>query len=253
MLRINLLPAYIAEQRKVRAAIVASALLFLVVTGLGLGYVYGVLTPDIQRTKMAADDMRVKAEKEAATEAATAALLAQIKPLKDKVDFVELVQYHNIIRQKIFRQAARYTYRKVEYNAMAVTGNTLSISANVSSLSDIGRFYILMFGNPDVTAVSISGVPDWATVQKTRPVIIPGGPPPAPPQYAIQMNATLVQGVVAPSLPATLLGGSVGGGGMPGYSGGSSMPGAPMPMGSGGPMPMGSGGPMPMATGSGRP
>lgn len=266
MLRINLLPAYLAERRKVRAAIVLSALAFLVVTGGGLGYVFGSLNQQVKTTQDLAEAKQAEADKETAYESATAALRTQIQPLVDRVKFVDDIKFHNVIRQKIYRQAVRYTYRKVEYDAMSVAGNTLSISATVSSLSDIARFYILMFGNPDVTAVSITGVPTWADVKKAQPLVIPGGPPPAPPRYRIAMNATLTHSVSPPGLPASMQGGPAGGGGGSSFGGqgsgfGSGPPigggGAPNPMGSGGggPPPMGSGGggPGPMGSGASGP
>jgi len=258
MLRINLLPAYIAEQRKVRIAIVLAAILFLVATAVPLLYYFLTLSPQIAQMKAEDEDMTAKAQTETELETKITSTLQGIAPIADKVAFVQDVVFHNEIRQKIFRNAAKYTYRSVEYNAMSVTGNTLSLNATVSNLDDIGRFYLTMFGNPDVSAVSIAGVPDRNYYLKAQPIIVPGGAPPAPPQYAIAMNATLTHSVVTPTLPASLLaapaGGVAGGGGAAGglsVGGGLSMPsGGPPPGGgmappSGGPgMAPPSGGPM---------
>jgi hypothetical protein len=255
MLRINLLPAYIAERKKTRTAIILASLLWLLVLGAGLGYFFGVLNPQVAQKEQDANDMQTKGDAVTTFASETDALRQKIGPIKEKVDFVEQVRFHNKIRQRIFRNAARYTYRKVEYNAMSVNGNVLTVSAFVKNLSDLGRFYITMFGNPDVTAVSIQGSPPgWPQNQQQTTNLNPFTPGPTPDQagwFPVQLTATLVRPVVTPQLPASLGGGTrgigggrIGGGGFgppgamggmgPGGYGGSPPPGAMGPGGYGG-------------------
>ena len=115
-----------------------------------------------------------------------------------------------------------YTYNQVEYDSMAAADKTLSVRAYCASISDIARFYILMFGNPDVTAVSISGVPSHADYVKAQPVTYPGGPPPQKVYYPVSLTATLIKPIVPPALPASLTGGTGGTvGGAPGAGSGA--------------------------------
>lgn len=222
MLRINLLPAYIAERKKTRNAIIGASALVLLVLGIGLYYNFGMLKPDIdKRVAEAEEQERQQKEVEAIGQQATTTA-ALIIPYQEKVEFVKAVQFANIVRQKIYRNAARYTYRTVEYDKMDVTGNTLSISGAVRSVADLGRMYITMFGNPDVTAVSIQGIPSYPNNQ---PVYDPNTGGPSPTQgnwFPVQLTATLVQPVVTPQLPASLgATGTTGGGfGATGFGGG---------------------------------
>jgi hypothetical protein len=247
MLRINLLPAYIAERKKTRLAIILASLLFLGITGLGLGYHFGVLTPQVEEAKRLADEEQVKADRVTQLIAAIEAEKQKIKPIEDKVNFVENVWFHNTVRSKVFRNAARFTDPKVEFSGMAANGNTLSINAYARSLDDLGRFYIGMFGNPDVSAVSISGIPGWPRNRADQSNFQGYNPlgnqaqTAASEWWPVQMVATLVRPIVTPQLPATLTGGGQGGFGMPGGMGGPGMMG---PMG-GGPMDGGAMGDMP--------
>jgi hypothetical protein len=207
MLRINLLPAYIAQRKRVTNTIIGMVALFLIVNGLMLGYNFAVLGPAVTAKEEEANAMQAKADAVVAYEAETTQIRAKVKPLQEKVQFVELVRYHNGIRQKIFRNVARYTYKNVEYDSMAVSGSTLSLRGYVAQLSDIGRFYITLFGNPDVTAVSLtSSLPSWpsgATNQQAQAVNTTTGP--IKPAYQVAATATLVRPVVTPTLPASAL------------------------------------------------
>ena len=233
MLRINLLPAYIAERQKVRNAIIGSVILFLAVVGAMLGYQFLVLNKALEERTAEAEAKQQEADAEAAYEAKTASIRTQIKPLQEKVDFVEFTRYYNTLRPRIFRKAAEYTYRDVEYNQMSVSGNTLSINAYVKNIADVGRFYITFFGNPDVTAVSISGIPSWpAATGGTQGLLnVPGQPVPAYLRsFPVALNATLAKPISPPPLPASLQGGgAAGAGGAPGAPGGFAPTAPPIP------------------------
>jgi len=166
MLRINLLPAYIAERRKTQAAIAISAIL-LVLPCIGLLIFYGSLkTVRAQKEQDATDAEAAKAAVDAIVSQASQTR-AKIAPLQDKVHFVEDVRFYNTLRPRIYTQAARYTIPRVEYNAMSVTGNALTIGGFVSgengkeAVQNFGRYLITFFGNPDITALSVAGLPGY--------------------------------------------------------------------------------------------
>ena len=231
MLRINLLPAYIAERQKVRNTLIACVIGFLAVVGGMLGYQFAVLGPALDKRVEEANQRQSEADAEVAYESQTSTIRTQIKPLQEKVDFVKFVQYYNTLPPRIYRQAAAYTYREVEYNQMAINGNTLSVSAYVKNIADIGRFYITFYGNPDVTAVSISGIPSWPEGTVNNPQV-PGQPvPPALRSFPVALTATLAKPVSPPALPASLQAGAAGG--APGAPISAPAPAAPAPDGAG--------------------
>jgi len=166
MLRINLLPAYIAERRKTQAAIAISAIL-LVLPCIGLLIFYGSLKKQVaDEEQLATETETRKAAVDAITSLASQTR-AKIAPLQDKVHFVEDVRFYNTLRPRIYTQAARYTIPRVEYNAMSVTGNALTIGGFVSgangkeAVQNFGRYLITFFGNPDITALSVAGLPGY--------------------------------------------------------------------------------------------
>lgn len=226
MLRINLLPAYLGEKRKVRTAIVLVSVVLIAIIAAGLGYNFGPLQTQVKDEDAKATAREADAQAERDIESKTASIRSAIAPLGEKVALVEAVRYHNKLYQKIYRQAAAYTYKEIELNSMSISGSTLSMTAYAKQIDDIGRFYIYMFGNPDVTAVSISGVPSYQEMLRQTPVSYPGGPPPIPPAYKVNLNANLVKPVAAPQLPASLNpGGTNGGpGGPPPGAPGAEMP-----------------------------
>ncbi len=234
MLRINLLPAYIAEQKKTRATWWWAGSVLAVCIAAPLIYRFAVQDQDYKTTKDKADEADSLALAVEATEQKTTEELSQIAPIKAKVDFVKDIQFYNRLPSLIYRNIARYTYRGVEYNSMAVQGDSLSVSAFVPKLEDVGRFYLTLFGNPDIKALSIQGLPDWQQMQAINQL-----PPDARRGFPIQVSAQLVRNVSPPSPPG-------GGGGAGGGIGGGmmGMMGAGGGMGGGGGM-RGMGGPPP--------
>jgi hypothetical protein len=245
VLRINLMPAYIAEQRKTKAAVVGTVVGVVAVVGGLLGYQFGYLVPSVNTMIEEANAADADAKIVEGIEAETTTTLSLIKPLQDKVNFVKSVQFHNVLVPQIYRNVAKYTYRKVEYSSMAVNGDSLSINAYVQNLSDVGKFYLTLFANPDIKSVSISALPGWPNAS-TQTVGLPGEAPldPNASGFPLQVSANLLMPVAAPAPPGG--GGAAAGGGFGGMMGGSgSMMGGAGMRGGGGPMmgaPMAGGG-----------
>ena len=232
MLRINLLPAYIAEKRLTRMTTIATVLCALVVVGAVLAHYISAV--------QAANDMEQQAnDADAAArivediQSAATTKLAEIQPIQAKVDFVKGVQTYNLLVPEIYRNVAKYTYRKVEYNSMNVNGDTLQVSAYVQNLADVGRFYLTLFANPDIKALSIKGIPGWPNASSQNvPLPGQGVPDPNSGGFPLAVTAQLMNPVAAPAYGGA--GGAQGGGGMPsmggmgGRPGGMPMMGAPM-------------------------
>lgn len=161
MLRINLLPAYINEKKKTLWAIVGSSLLVAAVLGVML-FVWNHQKQEVEAREAAATQMELDAQAVTQLQADASAIRTGIKPITDKRDFIDQVLFYNQLRPRIYRRAARYTTNNVEFNSMTVSGQSLTISAFARRTSDIGRFLITMFANPDLSAVSVSGIPGWS-------------------------------------------------------------------------------------------
>jgi hypothetical protein len=212
MLRINLLPAYIAEQKKTLAA--------WWITGVGLALVLAGLLAwalwirqQVADMTQAANDADTAATAVEKTQSDADAERQKVAPIKAKRDFVNNVRFYNTLRPRIYRQAAQYTLRNAEYNSMAVQGDTLSMSAYVRSISDVARFYITLYNNPDIKALSVRGLPGWPNAS-TVP-LAPGttGNDPNRNVIPLAVTAQLIKPIGAPAPPG---GGAAVGGGRPG-------------------------------------
>jgi hypothetical protein len=178
MLRINLIPAYIAEEKKKKGHLAGAIALFAAAAAIPCLYTFvqaaphkadgadpeeltGSLVSQVDSVTQSATKLAdLAAQKQAkVTEAETTR--SGIKPISDKRDFVNNTLYYNRIRPEIFRNVAKYTYKDVEYNSMSVSGDVLQLSAFVKNFSDIGRFYLTLFANPDIKALSFEGLHGW--------------------------------------------------------------------------------------------
>jgi Tfp pilus assembly protein PilN len=217
MLRVNLLPAYLGEQKKRTTHYVLAGLLLTAVVGAMLGWHFGQVKPaELKMAEEAADADRRATEVET-LRSKTDTLETTIKPLKDKVNFVKQVRWYNGLRPRIFEQAARYTDPRVEYTSMAVTGDTLAIKGRVKKLSDAANYYLAMSANPDVKAVGWKGIYGWPNT-KTNQTVGPGQQAdPNAAGFDIDVVAQLTSSVAAPAPPG---GGSAVGGGAGGAGGG---------------------------------
>ena len=175
MLRINLLPAYIAERRKTKTATFASIALFALVCA-SLLFVYMGKAAAVTAKEQEATDEEAKQAEVVTIKSKTTQIRTQIAPLQDKVTFVKNVKFYNTLAPRIYRNAAKYTIRQVEYNSMNIAGSALTIGGFVSgddgkgnssgkqSVENFGRYLITFFGNPDITALSVAGLPGYPSV-----------------------------------------------------------------------------------------
>ncbi|MBC8136574.1 MAG: hypothetical protein H8F28_11860 [Fibrella sp.] len=214
-LRINLLPAYIAETKNTKKAIFAFSALFVAAVAGSLFY-YTVRQGQTTEMEQSADakeqQATTKAAEVAAIESESSKLRAQIAPIGDRVKFVQDVRFYNTWVQKIYRRAARYTDNRVEYSSMAVNAGTLAMTGYVTAgpgpvpaVDNLARYLITFYGNPDVTAVSVTGPPGWQRPSQAsvNPLEQPTGVSSAQ-GFSFSVNATLLRALQRPLLPATL-------------------------------------------------
>jgi hypothetical protein len=214
-LRINLLPAYIAETKKTRNAIIGFSALFIAAVLASLGY-YGVRQGQTTELEASADAKEQEATAATAVvngiKAESSKLREQIAPIGQRVKFVEDVRFYNTWVQKIYRRAAQYTDRRVEYSSMAVNGGTLTMTGYVTAgpgpataVDNLARYLITFYGNPDVTAVTVTGPPGWQRPSQANvnPLAAPATTSSAS-GFGFSVNATLLRALQRPALPESL-------------------------------------------------
>lgn len=235
-LRINLLPAYLAEVRNTKRAIVGFSALFILALAASGGYYYVTQTETVKQEEAAnqmEQDATTKTSEVTKIKGEASTLRAKIAPIQDKVAFVEDVRFYNTWVQKIYRRAARYTDRRVEYSSMAVNGGTLSMTGYAQSVDDLARYLITFYGNPDVTAVSVTGPPAWQRPSQTVVNPLEAQTPSTTTGFNFTVTATLLKSLQRPIPPASLDGDPSGGAGATGASatGRPTVSGAPIPRG----------------------
>jgi hypothetical protein len=156
MLKINLLPSYIYERKKIRAAwavVVAVVLLEIA----GLAAYQGKLINDENAKAQEVTTAEAKANDVQKLVGEAKAKRDEIAPITDKVTFIKNILKFNLVRPNLFQNVAEYTLKGVRYTHIEASGNVLTIQAFAPTLSAMGRYLIYMQGNPDFTAVQIAG------------------------------------------------------------------------------------------------
>ncbi len=279
MLKIDLLPSYVRERRKVKPAIILVVVIILVEVALLLGASMKVKGA-IAATQKELDEIEPVAKQVESLEAEAQSELATVKPAIDRVKYYEDMAKLGDQFVKLIDAVNEYIYEKVTVQNFQTDGSSVSFTAVTDSTESFGRFLLNFLRCPAVTNVSVStnigggggagggampGVPG-----------IPGGGPGMPPGIGgppggaaapvagggaelitVNVSCTVTPDykVTVPTLggaaPAAAPGG-MGMGAMPGAPGmvpgipGAAVPGAgpPLPPGAGGPGP-GLGGPPP--------
>lgn len=216
MLKINLLPPYIFERRKVRQ----TALLF----GLIVMLTFGVMvTLCFMRSRKEADlraqfaIMDVRAKQVLALEDTIKAEEAKIPPIKDRMDYFHAVMAYNEKFPAVYEELVKYTYERVLYRSIQPSNSQLTIAAHAKSLGDCGRYLLNIYRARHLfSAVTISAVPGY-----------PSDPAAG---FDFTVTATLVSPIDPPAIPGTLGGGAASQTGSSTYSAPSSSTGPAQPV-----------------------
>ncbi len=165
MIKINLLPRIIDHKRAVRNTALAFALLLVVIIGGGIAY--GIkLRGDVAKM----EEMAVAAEqweaKVKGIQQQTQQVRDSIKPIKQKLDFINQVLEYNLAYPKLYEQIARWTYEKITLYSLTCDGKEVKMAARAKSLDDVGRYLLNMYRATDLfTEVTISGIPSYKSLQ----------------------------------------------------------------------------------------
>jgi hypothetical protein len=163
VLKINLLPPYILEKRKVRRAALLFGILFVALIAGMLAWwaKLGSQERDLQ-TRLA--DMQQKAAMVTAKQAMVAAEKAKSPIIQNKVKFIEDVMAYNLKAPKLYEELAKYTYSRILYASVQPSGNQITIQAHARSVGDCGRYLLNMYRASHIfSSVGISAVPGWSS------------------------------------------------------------------------------------------
>lgn len=213
MTKVNLLPDYIWEGRRLRNT--ALLVLVAIIAELAvLGFLYTQKQADLLAAETRRDEIKVQADEVDAINTKAEQIAATIKPITDKTNYIRQVLQHNNKFPSLFERTNMYTYHRVGYRQLQPQATVLNMTANARSVSDIGRYLLNIQRAKDTfTAVSItSQMPGWpsAPAEGGTASGYPGGS-----EYAAQ-NPFAPSSIAG---PATQGYASVYGGGVPGASG----------------------------------
>ena len=240
MLRINLLPSYVAQRRMTKRLIAGFTVGGIVLVAAMLLYNAALTKQKIDRRRQADAAVAGKAITDG-LKAKAQTISGQVAPIKAKVDFVQAVRNYNISLARLYATLAYYTDSKVIYSDAAYSGTTMTVKAYVPSIAEVGRYLQQMYracgADPnkylfkDVSIDKIPGYPDaFVNQYYLGKTLVSVG---APPAGANQPPGQNTNGSGSSGYP-----GGGGGGGYPGGGGGGGYPGG----GGGGGYPGGGGG-----------
>lgn len=162
MLKINLLPPYIYQKRRVLQVAVLFGILFIVLGALMLSW-SAKKNAEIVALQAQADQLETQAAEVTALQAQATAEKSKSPTLQAKVQFMEDLQKYNLEVPKLYEEVAKYTYNRVVYNSMQLNGGSIQMSAHAATLGDCGRFLLNMYRASHLfTSVSINpSIPGW--------------------------------------------------------------------------------------------
>jgi cell division protein FtsB len=165
VLKINLLPKYIWEKRKVKQTIFVFVVLFM---GVVAGMVAWHLSLAAKQRDLTAQvaDMQIKANEVKQLEAQAVAEEQRIPVIQGKVSFIEGIMQYNLQYPKLYEELAKYTYSRILYRSVEASSGQLKVTAHARSIGDCGRYLLNMYRASHVfNAVGIDGVPGWPRQQ----------------------------------------------------------------------------------------
>ena len=175
MIKINLLPAYVLEQEKVRKSaalfgvLVAAVIVCMLLWYKGLGGAHADLQRQLEEVQ--ATEQQVKAY-----QAETQAARQESQGIRVKVKFINDIMEYNKLVPRIYEELARYTYRNILYTKVSVAQTQITIDAYTRSMGDAGKYLLNLYKASDLfTSVSISAVPGYPQAVSTVLVRGPGG------------------------------------------------------------------------------
>ena len=238
-IKINLLPKGVKYAR-VNKVLLVAIVAALVAGLLGLGAMDAKLRGDIAAAEAKRDEATKKAAKVAELDGQITANRARLKPIADKVQFIQAADECGYVYWERFYQVIEYIYGGAELRFFAILGQPVSPSTitdfspeslyhlgpagaadcafavTVKNPNEFARFMLNLMRCPEITDIQVTGsVPSGRVIAAQWPVMLEQWNVPS---FSLPTFSFPLSGVTG--------GGAGGGGGAPGMGGDSStMPG----------------------------
>ncbi|MEO7904083.1 MAG: hypothetical protein ABIZ35_28545 [Capsulimonas sp.] len=233
MLRVNLLPGYVAQRRMTRNLTAVFSALFLTAVVTLSGATFFFLVPAQKYMENEAAKAEALKQQTDTAKSGASSVRTAIAPTEAKLQFVVDARNYNKEWARLYDTVARYTDPKMIYTDATVSGTALSIKAYAPSIAEVGRYLEAIYKEPDFQTVSIDKLPGYpeAVVNKyyldgqlvgigAPPVAIPGLPGAAGAGGGASSGYPGSGGGRSAGGPTPGLSGGRGGGGIPGGGGG---------------------------------
>ncbi len=159
MLRINLLPGYVLLRRLNRRVALLFAGLFAALTAVTLLYYFSIVQEPARLAAEVTEGTNMQTTIKNVNDQATAAITS-LGQINTNLQSYQAGQAYNMAYPELYQRVVSYTSSRVLYNAMSVSGATLTISGYTHSLGDLGRYLQMMYTEPDASAISLTtGIP----------------------------------------------------------------------------------------------
>ena len=219
MLRIDLLPRSIAQGRRnvrllmfgVVAIAAAAVVMFL--------WLQQVKT-NIAQTEEEYNEAHAKAEAVRKIDGEASAKQTELKPIADKIEFVEKADGSGEEYFDRFWKINEYIYAQAQMSSFSISPPSgVSFTVQVADTTEAGRFVLNLIQCPHITGIQVSGMPPGESVEPER-----AGTATAPTitreeVITFNVSATLTEPIETPQPPAGEGGAGAPGGGMPGPEG----------------------------------
>lgn len=230
MLKLDLLPAHYAIARLNRKVIIMA---IPVLVGVALLWLLLLLNMNgtINRTKSGLESTKVQADKVRDTQGKTAKREGELKPIADRINFVQAADQSGGQFWDRFHEVNKYIHERALISSLSISGSTVTFTAGLENTEDAARFILNMVRCPYITSFSISGLTvAGGAVMSSAGVSPTGGAAPAgaPGMPGAEAGAPPGMGPGGPGMPPPGMGpGGPGGPGMgPGAPGGAAPGGA---------------------------
>jgi len=183
LLKIDLLPSYVRERRKVKPAIILVVVIILIEVALLMGASMKVKGA-IAATQKELDEIEPVAKQVESLEAEAQGDLATVKPAIDRVKYYEDMAKLGDEFIKLIDTVNEYVYEKVTVQNFQTDGSNVSFTAVTDSTESFGRFLLNFLRCPAVTNVSVNtNIGGGGGGGAAMPGVpgIPGGGPGMPP------------------------------------------------------------------------
>lgn len=155
-MKLNLLPAYVAQRKVNRQLAVLMVVLFLVVNAV-VGFLYFNAKSELARLQEEKDTLEMEASRADTLVQQAQARLAQVQATLTKVGFIDAILQWNPKYPELYEKIAEFTHPRVRYESMALNSNNqLQITAVTKSVREIGLYLQTMYKCPLLSGVSLT-------------------------------------------------------------------------------------------------